>query len=51
MVHAQTMFDELTQLDANGIDYKGRLLISDRATLVSNIHREADRFAELRLEA
>lgn len=47
----QTMFDELKQLDANGVDYKGRLLISDRATLVSNIHREADKQAELRLQA
>ena len=43
VVHNQTMFDELKQLDANGVDYKGRLKISDRATFVSNIHREADR--------
>ena len=30
VVHLQTMFDELKQLDKNGVDYSGRLLISDR---------------------
>jgi adenylosuccinate synthase len=30
VVHLQTMFDELKQLDANGVDYSNRLLISDR---------------------
>ena len=30
VVHVQTMFDELAQLDKNGVDYSGRLLISDR---------------------
>jgi adenylosuccinate synthase len=30
VVHLQTMFDELKQLDTNGVDYSGRLLISDR---------------------
>ena len=30
VVHLQTMFGELEQLDANGVDYAGRLLISDR---------------------
>lgn len=30
VVHLQTMFDELKQLDENGVDYSNRLLISDR---------------------
>lgn len=42
VVHIPTLFEELAQLDKNGIDYKGRLLISDRAHLVSNIQIEAD---------
>jgi len=33
-------------LDDNGVDYSGRLK-SDRATLVSNLHREADRISEV----
>ena len=45
------MFHELEQLDANGVDYSGRLKLGDRATLVSNIHREADAAAEARKEA
>lgn len=48
VVHTQTMFEELAQLDANGVDYKGRLKIGDRATLVSDIHRAADAVAEQR---
>lgn len=42
------MFDELKQLDDNGVDYSGRLKISNRATLVTDLHREADRAAENR---
>ena len=46
VVHIPTMYEELAQLDKNGIDYKGRLLISDRAHLVSGIQIEADGFME-----
>ena len=31
------MFEELDQLDKNGVDYKGRLKLSDRAHIVSQI--------------
>lgn len=44
------MFDELAQLDENGIDYKGRLKISTRAHLVSEIEIEADVLSEVKLE-
>lgn len=36
------MFEELEQLDKNGVDYKGRLKLSDRAHIVSQIQIEAD---------
>lgn len=42
VVHVPTLFEELEQLDKNKIDYAGRLLISDRAHLVSDILIEAD---------
>mmetsp|Transcript_43506 Transcript_43506/g.57560 ORF Transcript_43506/g.57560 Transcript_43506/m.57560 type:complete len:360 (+) Transcript_43506:322-1401(+) len=40
------MFDELSQLDTNGVDYKGRLMISTRAQLVSGIQIAADGASE-----
>jgi adenylosuccinate synthase len=40
------MFEELAQLDKNGIDYSGRLLLSDRAHLVSEIEIFADGLLE-----
>jgi len=48
VVNPEIMFEELVQLDKNGVDYRNRLFISDRAPLVSNIHREADRVAEIK---
>ena len=48
VVHPGIMFDELKQLDKNGVDYSGRLKISNRATLVSDMHIAADRAAEER---
>jgi len=37
VINIPSMFDELSQLDANGVDYNGRLKISTRAHLVSQI--------------
>lgn len=37
VVNIPSMFGELEQLDTNGIDYQGRLKISTRAHLVSQI--------------
>ena len=45
------MFDELAQLDANGVDYKGRLLVSTRAQLVSGIQIAADGASEDALQS
>ena len=51
VVNIPSMFDELSQLDANGVDYKGRLKISTRAHLVSQIQIEADGLSEVALES
>lgn len=45
-MHIPTMFDELSQLEKNGIDYKNRLKISTRAHLVSDLAIEADGIQE-----
>ena len=45
------MFEELAQLDKNGVEYKGRLKISTRAHLVSQIQIEADGLSEDKLKA
>lgn len=37
VVNIESMFDELSQLDKNGVDYKGRLKLASRAHLVSQI--------------
>lgn len=46
VVHIPTMFEELEQLDKNGIDYQGRLLIGDRAHIVTDIQIQADGLLE-----
>ena len=46
VVHIPTLFEELAQLDKNGVDYKNRLLISDRAHIVSDIEIMADGMLE-----
>ena len=48
VVQLSTLYEELAQLDKNGIDYKGRLFISDRAHLVSDIQIKADGLLEER---
>ncbi|MES1908154.1 MAG: hypothetical protein MHM6MM_001139 [Cercozoa sp. M6MM] len=42
VLHVQTFFEELSQLDDAGIDYAGRLFVSDRAHLLFDAHRVAD---------
>lgn len=46
VVNIGSMFEELAQLDKNGVDYKGRLKISTRAHIVSQIQIEADGASE-----
>jgi adenylosuccinate synthase len=42
VVHMPCMFEELAQLDTNGVNYKGRLIISDRAHMVTGLQIAAD---------
>ena len=42
VLHMQTLFEELRQLEENKVDYSGRLFVSDRAHLVTNLQLEWD---------
>jgi adenylosuccinate synthase len=42
VLHIPTLMKELKNLDEKGINYKGRILFSDRAHLLFDIHQEVD---------
>jgi len=42
VIHIPSLFDELKTLDVDNINYKGRLIISDRAHIVTDMHMFAD---------
>jgi len=42
VVHLRGLLEELKSLDAVGVEYKGRLLISDRAHIVFDFHQKID---------
>jgi len=42
VVHLPTLFHELEQLEKNGVQFAGRLWISDRAHLVFDFHQKID---------
>ena len=42
VIHVPSLFEELAPLDADGLEWKGRLLLSDRAHLLFDFHREID---------
>src|SRR5690606_27689363 len=46
VIHLPTLFKELASLDEKGIDYKGRLKISDRAHLLFDYHQIVDGMQE-----
>ncbi|TDH71994.1 hypothetical protein CCR75_002437 [Bremia lactucae] len=48
VVHLPSFLDELEELKRMGIDYQGRILISDRAHMVLDLHQEVDGINELR---
>jgi len=48
VVNIQGMFGELKNLDDGGIDYKGRLLVSNRAQLLFDFHKAVDGILEER---
>lgn len=39
VIHFPSMFSELEPLDAAGIDWRGRLFVSDRATVLFDFHK------------
>lgn len=42
VVHLETLLEELDALEAAGVATTGRILISDRAHIVTDLHKEAD---------
>lgn len=51
VIHFPTLWAELAKLEAGGIDWQGRLFISDRAHVVFDFHRAVDGAAEGQLGA
>lgn len=49
VVHIPTFLNELNALEESGIDYEGRVFISDRAHLVFDFHQDVDGDLENRL--
>lgn len=48
VVHLPSLLLELDELKRMGVDYEGRILISDRAHMVLDLHQEIDGLNELR---
>jgi len=46
VVHLPQLLKELEELKAKDIDYKGRLVISDRAHIVFDFHQDVDGYNE-----
>lgn len=51
VIHLDSLFEELDPLDAEGITWKDRLFLSDRAHLVFDFHKLVDGLLEDRLAA
>lgn len=49
VVQLRELIDELAMLEAAGVDYKGRLFLSDRAHIVFDFHQKIDGLNEARL--
>lgn len=49
VIHIPSFLNELDSLEASGVDYQGRVYISDRAHLVFDFHQEVDGRQEDRL--
>ncbi len=46
VIHLPTLFEEIETLAGQGVDIEGRLLISDRAHLLFDLHKEIDSLRE-----
>ncbi|GAA5805415.1 Adenylosuccinate synthetase [Helicostylum pulchrum] len=49
VVHLPSFFEEKAKLEAKGLDCEGRLLVSDRAHLVFDLHQKVDGLKEIEL--
>jgi adenylosuccinate synthase len=49
VVHLRGLLEELKMLEEAGVDYKERLLLSDRAHIVFDFHQQIDKLNEQRL--
>ena len=49
VIHLPTLFEEIETLSSQGIEIDGRLLISDRAHLLFDLHKEIDGLREAEL--
>lgn len=49
VLHVPGFFDELDKLAARGVHAEGRLVISDRAHLLFDLHKEVDGLREAEL--
>lgn len=49
VVHLPSFLNELDRLAESGVEYQGRVLLSDRAHLVLDIHQQVDGLSETRL--
>ncbi|CAA0829890.1 Adenylosuccinate synthetase- chloroplastic [Striga hermonthica] len=49
VVHLPGFFDEIDKLEANGVSCKGRILVSDRAHLLFDLHQIVDGLREAEL--
>ncbi|XP_076938175.1 adenylosuccinate synthetase 2, chloroplastic-like [Bidens hawaiensis] len=49
VVHLPGLFNEIDGLDSNGVNCKGRILVSDRAHLLFDYHQEIDGLREAEL--
>ena len=50
VVHLPSLVDEMDKLTERGVDVRGRLLISDRAHLLFDLHKEIDGLREAELQ-
>jgi len=48
VVHVDSLFNELKELDEGGVNWAGRLLISDRAQMLFDFHKQVDGLTEER---
>lgn len=49
VIHLPSFLNELDNLETMGVDYKGRVLVSDRAHMVFDFHQEVDGMSETKL--